>query len=64
MGSDRLLLFSSDYPHWQFDGDAVLPQRLPSDTIRKILMDNPRETYARLRDVRAGEGQKRQKEPS
>jgi uncharacterized protein len=57
MGSDQLLLFSSDYPHWQFDGDAVLPQGLPRDTIRKILMDNPRETYARLRDLpAAGKG--------
>jgi len=66
MGSDRLLLFSSDYPHWQFDGDAVLPQRLPSDTIRKILIDNPRETYARLRDLPvAGEDQeRREKEAS
>jgi predicted TIM-barrel fold metal-dependent hydrolase len=57
MGSDQLLLFSSDYPHWQFDGDAVLPQGLPRDTIGKILMDNPRETYARLRDLpAAGKG--------
>ena len=66
MGSDRLLLFSSDYPHWQFEGDAVLPPRLPSDTIRKILVDNPRETYARLRDLPvAGEDQeRREKEAS
>jgi uncharacterized protein len=59
MGSDRLLLFSSDYPHWQFDGDAVLPPRLPRDTTRKILLDNPRETYARLRDLPAGQGRER-----
>jgi predicted TIM-barrel fold metal-dependent hydrolase len=64
MASDRLLLFSSDYPHWQFDGDAVLPQRLPSDTIRKMLMDNPRETYARLRDLEQGTPGKREKEAS
>jgi hypothetical protein len=26
--SDELLLFSSDYPHWQFDGDEILPKGL------------------------------------
>ena len=29
IGSDRMLLFSTDYPHWQFDGDDVLPDGLP-----------------------------------
>ena len=30
---------------------------LPADTIRKMLMDNPRDTYPRLRDLAAeGEG--------
>jgi uncharacterized protein len=51
MGSDRLLLFSSDYPHWQFDADDILPDDLPADTIGKILIDNPRDTYPRLRDT-------------
>jgi predicted TIM-barrel fold metal-dependent hydrolase len=48
MGSDRLLLFSTDYPHWQFDGEEALPDGLPEGLIRKILIDNPRETYRRL----------------
>jgi uncharacterized protein len=48
MQSDDLLLFSTDYPHWQFDGMAALPDGLPSGLIRKITRDNPRETYARL----------------
>ena len=45
---DETLLFSTDYPHWQFDGDAVLPDGLSRDLIRKIMIDNPRDTYSRL----------------
>ena len=48
MGSDEMLLFSTDYPHWQFDGDAVLPEGLSRELVRKIMIDNPRDTYARL----------------
>lgn len=48
MGSDQLLLFSTDYPHWQFDGDAVLPASLPKSLLRKITIDNPLDTYPRL----------------
>jgi predicted TIM-barrel fold metal-dependent hydrolase len=48
MQSDELLLFSTDYPHWQFDGQAVLPDGLSPDLVRKIAVDNPRATYARL----------------
>jgi predicted TIM-barrel fold metal-dependent hydrolase len=48
MGSDELLLFSTDYPHWQFDGDDVLPQGLSPAQARKIMIDNPRATYPRL----------------
>jgi predicted TIM-barrel fold metal-dependent hydrolase len=49
LGSDRMLLFSTDYPHWQFDGEDVLPDGLPAETARKLLIDNPLETYPRLR---------------
>jgi predicted TIM-barrel fold metal-dependent hydrolase len=49
LGSDELVLFSTDYPHWQFDGDDPLPKGLPDDLATKILVDNPRNTYARLR---------------
>ena len=48
LGSDDLILFSTDYPHWQFDGQDVLPKGLPNELIRKILVDNPRATYPRL----------------
>jgi uncharacterized protein len=49
VGSDELLLFSTDYPHWQYDGDDVLPKGLPQSLVKKILVDNPLATYARLR---------------
>ena len=48
MQSDELLLFSTDYPHWQFDGEAVLPEGISSDLVRKIMIDNPLATYPRL----------------
>lgn len=50
IGSDRMLLFSTDYPHWHFDGMDALPKSLGGDLVRKILVDNPMETYARLRN--------------
>jgi predicted TIM-barrel fold metal-dependent hydrolase len=52
--SDDLLLFSSDYPHWQFDGDAVLPAGLPERLRRKLLVDNALATYPRLAPAAAG----------
>ncbi|WP_407154772.1 amidohydrolase family protein [Bradyrhizobium sp. STM 3557] len=46
--SDNLFLFSTDYPHWQFDEDAALPQDLPDGLFRKILNENALATYPRL----------------
>jgi uncharacterized protein len=46
--SDDILLYSSDFPHWQFDGDAVMPPGIPAGLRRKILVDNPLATYNRL----------------
>ena len=48
MQSDELILFSTDYPHWQFDGDEALPKGLSADLVRKIMIDNPMATYGRL----------------
>jgi predicted TIM-barrel fold metal-dependent hydrolase len=48
MESDELLLFSTDYPHWQFDGDDVLPAGLSPAMVRRVMVDNPRATYVRL----------------
>ena len=49
--SDELLLYSSDYPHWQFDGDEVMPPGLPNALRRKIMVDNPLSTYGRLQET-------------
>lgn len=46
--SDDLLLFATDFPHWQFDGMEPLPAGLSAGMRRKILIDNPRATYPRL----------------
>jgi hypothetical protein len=35
--SDELFCFSTDYPHWQFDGDAALPDGLSEPLRQKIL---------------------------
>lgn len=50
LDSDELLLFASDYPHWQFDGDDPLPPGLPDGMARRIMSDNPLETYPRLKE--------------
>jgi predicted TIM-barrel fold metal-dependent hydrolase len=48
--SDDILLYASDYPHWQFDGDAVVPEGFSKALRRKIAIDNPLATYARLKE--------------
>ena len=48
IGSDDMLLFATDYPHWQFDGDDVVPDGLPQQALRKILTENALATYPRL----------------
>lgn len=46
--SPDMVLFSTDFPHWQFDGDDMLPEGLPDDFVRKIIVENARTTYPRL----------------
>jgi predicted TIM-barrel fold metal-dependent hydrolase len=50
---DDMLLFSTDYPHWHFDGTAALPPGLPPDLARKLCVENPLMTYPRLGEVPA-----------
>jgi uncharacterized protein len=51
MGSDAMLLFSTDYPHWHFEGTGALPEGLSGSLVAKIMVDNPRATYARLTEA-------------
>ena len=46
--SDDVLLYASDFPHWQFDGDEAMPAGIPASLRRKIMVDNPLATYSRL----------------
>ena len=44
IGCDDMFLFSTDYPHWQFDGTDAVPAACPKRWYRKMLFDNPMET--------------------
>jgi predicted TIM-barrel fold metal-dependent hydrolase len=48
IGSDKMFLFASDYPHWQFDGDDAIPPHLPASIVSRMCADNPLETFPRL----------------
>lgn len=48
--SDELLLWASDWPHAHFEGDDTLPAGFPQALLPKIMVDNPRATYPRLRE--------------
>ena len=48
IGSDEMLLFSTDYPHWQFEGEAAMPAGFDATLAKKMMADNPLRTYPRL----------------
>lgn len=46
IGSDRMLMFSTDYPHHHFDTPAEsIPYPLPDRLERKVMSENAREFY-------------------
>lgn len=51
IGSDEVLLFSTDWPHWRFDGTDALPPGLPERLHPRVLRQNALETYPRLRET-------------
>lgn len=45
-GSDDMILFATDYPHWDFDSpEDAFPAKLPERLERKIMAENARATY-------------------
>lgn len=49
MGSEDLLVFSTDYPHWDFDSPKTsLPRGIDKDLRHKILVDNALATYDKI----------------
>ena len=46
LGSDELLMFSTDYPHWHFDRpEQAFPLELPEARRRKVMAENARAWY-------------------
>jgi uncharacterized protein len=43
--ADRTLMFSSDYPHWDFDDPRHALTTLPADIRQRVSVDNAVETY-------------------
>lgn len=48
IGSDEVLMFSTDWPHWRFEGTDALPATLPARLRDRVLRQNALETYPRL----------------
>jgi predicted TIM-barrel fold metal-dependent hydrolase len=59
MEADKILLFSSDYPHWTFDDPRWLVKHLPEAARTKVMHLNGIETYHLPTEVPAIEGQVR-----
>jgi predicted TIM-barrel fold metal-dependent hydrolase len=45
MGAEQLLMFASDYPHWDFDSPTHAFPRLPEGLHRRIFEENARAFY-------------------
>jgi predicted TIM-barrel fold metal-dependent hydrolase len=59
MECDKILLFSSDYPHWTYDDPRWLVKHLPEHAREQVMFRNGIETYHLPDTVPALEGQVR-----
>ncbi|RSL35358.1 amidohydrolase [Salibacterium salarium] len=50
IGSDEVISFSTDYPHWDYDSPAeALPPNLDDDLKKKLFSENARNFYPKFR---------------
>ncbi len=53
MGSDEIVSFSTDYPHWDYDSPFdALPPGLDEDLKRKLFSENAKAFYPKLKHLR------------
>jgi len=45
MDAEHLLMFASDYPHWDFDSPTHAFPKLPQKLYNRIFFENAREFY-------------------
>ena len=45
LGSDELLMFATDYPHYHDDNLSVLLDALPEESRAKLMAENARKWY-------------------
>lgn len=45
MDAPKILLYSSDYPHWDFDSPTAIFRNLPEHARKRIFVENARELY-------------------
>jgi predicted TIM-barrel fold metal-dependent hydrolase len=49
MGTDEMICFSTDYPHWDYDSPhEAMPAGLDDDLLKKIYSENARKMYKKL----------------
>jgi predicted TIM-barrel fold metal-dependent hydrolase len=51
IGRDDMIVFSTDYPHWQFDGADPFPAGFPEALKPLVLRDNVLAAYPRLQEA-------------
>lgn len=43
--AERVLMYSSDYPHWDFDDPTRIAEKFPEGMRRRVMYENARELY-------------------